>query len=79
MALMIQRAYEYKVTEPIEDTKEMKFEDIDKLDTETQDAIADIHDLGIIEGHDAKTFGPLEDTTRQQSAKVIDLYLQAVR
>nr|WP_239534011.1 5'-nucleotidase C-terminal domain-containing protein [Thalassobacillus pellis] len=78
MALMIKRAYEYKVSEPVNNDIKLSFEDIEQVDAETLEAIKYVNVLGFMEGHNSTTFEPYGDATREQSAKVIDLYLHAV-
>ncbi|MCA0985523.1 5'-nucleotidase C-terminal domain-containing protein [Halobacillus yeomjeoni] len=78
MALMIQRAYEKAMDTTIGGTNNLPFEDLDGVSRDALDAIQDVYFLGFMTGHDETTFEPYGDATRQQSAKVMDLFLQSV-
>lgn len=79
MALMIKRAYEKQTGTTVGGTNDLPFTDLGNVDREALDAIQDVYSLGFMQGHNETTFEPFGEATRQQSAKVIDLFLQKVK
>ncbi|UTE77361.1 5'-nucleotidase C-terminal domain-containing protein [Rossellomorea sp. KS-H15a] len=75
MALMMKRAYEWKMEEAYESTGETPFKDLGSLEEEAQTAIELAYHLGIVEGY-GDMYKPYTYATRSQSAKVIALFLQ---
>lgn len=68
IALMIQRAYEYKTRTKYEATK-APYSDFGNYDAETTNAISMLHELDIATGSEGK-FNPGNQTTRAQAAKI---------
>lgn len=78
MALFISRTIGYiekssdiDVVDP-EDADDAGFEDIDGLNGEQKDAIAQLVELKIVEGKNADEFAPYESITRRDMARFID-------
>lgn len=70
IALMIQRAYEYKTGNIYSASKEAPFSDFGKYDIETVNAISMLFDFEIASGFEGK-FMPNNPITRAQAAKII--------
>ncbi|MGE8080458.1 5'-nucleotidase C-terminal domain-containing protein [Peribacillus loiseleuriae] len=80
MALMIKRAYDWKMENEKTVTKSSEqavFKDISKLDEETQLAISMAYELEIIQGYGTE-YKPYNYATREQAAKVVSKFLAQV-
>jgi 5'-nucleotidase / UDP-sugar diphosphatase len=75
MALMIKRAYEWKMEEAYSSTGETPFKDLGSLEEEAETAVELAYELGIVEGY-GDIYKPYHYATRSQSAKVMAQFLQ---
>jgi 5'-nucleotidase / UDP-sugar diphosphatase len=75
MALMIKRAYEWKMEESYTSSGETPFKDLGSLEEEAQTAVELAYQLGIVEGY-GDMYKPYQFATRSQAAKVMAQFLQ---
>jgi 5'-nucleotidase len=76
MALMIKRAYEYKTKSEYTSEVETPFTDLETLGDEAQTSIQLAYSLGLIKGY-GDMYKPYNNATREQSAKVLSLFLKS--
>ncbi len=77
MALMMKRAYEWKMEEAYTSNGETPFKDLGSLEEEAQTAVELSYELELVKGY-GDMYKPYSNATRSQSAKVIALFLQAM-
>ncbi|MFJ7933343.1 S-layer homology domain-containing protein [Sporosarcina sp. NPDC096371] len=78
LALMIHRAYDYKIGKKYIPSKKAPYTDFGNYDAETVAAISMLHELGIATGAEGK-FSPSNPATRAAAAKILVNFMGNVK
>ncbi|WP_226618619.1 5'-nucleotidase C-terminal domain-containing protein [Cytobacillus firmus] len=78
MALMLERAYEYKTEADYKAKEDAPFTDISHLTDEAKEAIAAAYELQFVQGYGNNDFRPTGKASREEAAKVTSVFLNKV-
>lgn len=79
MTVMLKRAYDWKNEGDYKATVKVPFKDISKLDTEELNSVAMAYELGLVNGYEDNTFKPKNSASREESAKVLSIFLDVLK